>query len=99
MTHQDVRRRNAGALKELVQISRTRLAAMRIWTGVAPAVAGAIEPAGLRGLRYFRLNGRPRVPGQSRACVENYARGALAGARDIQIPAANIHGPADSGKS
>src|SRR4051812_39885390 len=50
------RHRNAGAMKQLVQIGRHRFAGAREWTHVAPAKSGAIERARASLLRDLRLD-------------------------------------------
>src|SRR5437762_11461883 len=91
MANQDVGRRDAGAVQELVQLGRRRRAGARERTGIAPTFASAVEPAGLGELGNFRLDLRPRVPRLTVAGLEDHRWTSLAGAENVQAPPADIY--------
>src|SRR6266480_1631041 len=95
MADQDVRRRDAGAMQELVQLGGHRRAGTGERARIAPAFARAVEPAGSGELGNFWLDLRPRVPRVTCAGLEDHRRTPLTRAEDVQAPPADIHGSAD----
>src|SRR2546428_1715066 len=95
MADQDVRRRDAGAMQQLVQLGGHRRAGTRERARIAPAFARAVEPAGFGELGNFRLDLRPRVPRVTCAGLEDHRRTPLTRAEDVQAPPADIYRSAD----
>src|SRR6266550_1671567 len=95
MANQDVRRRDAGAMQELVQLGRHRRAGSRERARIAPPFARAVEPARFGELGNLRLDLRPRVSRVTVAGIEDHRRTSLARAEYIQAPPADIYRSAD----
>src|SRR5260370_11063125 len=80
-----------------MQIAGDRRAGAWIRTRIAPPFTGAIVPARCCELSDFSLD---RFPDEPRTCagrLENHRRTAVARAKDVQRPSADIHGSADLG--
>src|SRR6266480_2605586 len=99
MANQDVGRRDAGAMQQLVQLGRHRRAGARERARIAPPFARAVEPAGLGERGNFRLDLKPRVPRLTGAGLEDHRRTSLARAEDVQAPPADVYRSADLRKS
>src|SRR5215470_10549345 len=94
--HQYEGRRDAGVVEQMVEVVGDGFGVAGKGTGIAPAVTGAVVPAGAREVRNVTLNMRPAQPWSAGAALEDHCGRAFARTGNVQRPVSNIDARADA---